>query len=46
METAIAVCISGLGSVFAVLLILQIGIQITGSVIDSMAKKQTQQQNG
>lgn len=39
---ATSVAISGIVSVFAVLIMLQIGVQITGMVIDSLAKKQSQ----
>ncbi|AGL03835.1 OadG family transporter subunit [Desulfoscipio gibsoniae] len=42
---ATSVALSGIVSVFAVLIVLQIGVQITGKVIDSQAKKQTQKQN-
>ncbi|TYO96555.1 OadG family transporter subunit [Desulfallas thermosapovorans] len=42
---AASVAISGIVSVFAVLIMLQIGVQITGMVIDSQAKKQSQKQN-
>ncbi len=43
---ATMVALSGVVSVFAVLLVLQIAVTITGSVTESLAKKQTDKQTG
>ncbi len=43
---ATAVAISGVTSVFAVLLILQIAVTVAGGVIESFTKKQAEKQSG
>ncbi|KAF1086263.1 hypothetical protein SPSYN_01007 [Sporotomaculum syntrophicum] len=40
------VAVSGIVSVFAVLIILNIAVSITGSVLDSITKKQSEKQSG
>lgn len=42
--SATSVAVSGIFSVFAVLVMLQISITVTGSVIDGQAKRQAEKQ--
>ncbi|WP_347489376.1 OadG family transporter subunit [Desulfoscipio sp. XC116] len=42
---ATSVALSGIVSVFAVLAVLQIAVQVAGKIIDGQAKKQAQKQN-